>query len=91
MVVIYGFYEGHLLPIYLLRAIYSISRDRHSTPVPIIAYYLSRVLRVVPTWETMPKQRINSLLLPSLQVLVFAVFLACFGAHVWTQVFIQDH
>ena len=35
MVVIYRFNEGHLLPIYLLRAIYSISRDRHSTPVPI--------------------------------------------------------
>ena len=35
MVVICLFYGGHLLPIYLLWAIYSISRDPHSTPVPI--------------------------------------------------------
>ena len=34
MVVIYGFYKSYLLPIYLLQAIYSFSRDPHSTPVP---------------------------------------------------------
>ena len=34
MVIICGLYDGHLLPIYLLQAIYSFSRDPHSTPVP---------------------------------------------------------
>ena len=34
MVAICGFYGSHLLPIYLLQAIYSFSRDPHSTPVP---------------------------------------------------------
>ena len=36
MVGICGLYDGHLPPIYLLRAIYSFSRDPHSTPVPKI-------------------------------------------------------
>ena len=35
MVVICGLYDGHLQPIYLLQAIYSFSRDPHSTPVPV--------------------------------------------------------
>ena len=42
MVVICGLYDGHLLPIYLLQAIYSFSRDRHSTPVPIRLPYPPR-------------------------------------------------
>ena len=43
MVVICGFYGGHLLPIYLLWAIYSFSGDPHSTPVP--KFWRNRIRR----------------------------------------------
>ena len=46
MVVICEFYGGHLLPIYLLQAIYSFSRDPHSTPVPMMLL-IKKKIRIV--------------------------------------------